>query len=115
MSNVEQFVVTYAVAQTNAAGSNAISNDLQIANYMTAAQIDAANQWSKVTAAQVCLVIAGEMGSLATASNAVATNRRDCNPTTPTMLATTDRRLRQTFSSTVAIRNQIHTPSAIQP
>jgi type IV pilus assembly protein PilW len=115
MSNVEQFVVTYAVAQANGAGSFAISNDLQITNYKTAAQIDAANEWGKVIAARICLLIAGETGSLATASTVTNTNRLDCNPTTPTFITTVDRRLRQVFSSTVTLRNQIHTASAIQP
>ncbi len=108
-SNIEQFVVTYAIGK---AGGD-ISNDEQVMYYKTAAQIEAAGEWGRVIAAQVCVLLAGEPGSLAVANNSAVTNRYDCNPTTPTFIQTTDRKLRQVFFSTVAIRNQIHTPTAL--
>jgi hypothetical protein len=108
-SNIEQFVVTYAIGKAG----GGISNDEQVTYYKTAAQIEAAGEWGRVIAAQVCVLLAGEAGSLAVTSSNVNTKRYDCNPTTPTLIKTTDRKLRQVFSSTVALRNQIHTPTAL--
>jgi type IV pilus assembly protein PilW len=114
ISNVEQFVVTYGVAQTNSVSSNALTHDLSIAEYKTADQIQAANEWGNVISAKLCVLIAGEVGSLATTNGMANTTRPDCRPDGQSLIQTTDRKLRIAFTSIVALRNHLHTPSAIQ-
>jgi hypothetical protein len=112
-SNIEQFVVLYGVAGAAPAVG---SNDVQVASYATAAQISAANQWGQVIAARLCLLLAGERNSAAGTPNAnnpnYITDKRDCLGA-PIALGP-GLRLRQTFTSTVTLRNQVHTTMLTQ-
>jgi type IV pilus assembly protein PilW len=107
-SNVEQLVVTYALAQLNPSTTAKFSADELVGDYQTAAAISAANAWGKVISARLCVLIAGEVGSLAKASSTATAARNDCNVATPAKINIADGRLRQTFVTTVALRNQIH-------
>jgi type IV pilus assembly protein PilW len=107
-SNIEQLVVLYGLAQTN---NNlaliAPSQDLSVSQYVPAAAITAANAWSRVIAVRLCILVAGEAGSLAANSAALVTNKRDCTGTA--FVSTAQNRLRQTFTQTVTLRNQVRT------
>jgi type IV pilus assembly protein PilW len=100
-SNLEQFVVTYGIPASNVSPD---SNDLRVASYQTAAQIDTANAWGQVIAVRTCVLIAGERNS---ATNVGASDKPDCNGNVINF--GNERRLRQAFTTTVAMRNQIHT------
>jgi type IV pilus assembly protein PilW len=107
-NNIEQLVVLYGLAQTN---NNlaliAPSQDLSVSQYVPAAAITAANAWSRVIAVRLCILVAGEAGSLAANSAALVTNKRDCTGTA--FVSTAQNRLRQTFTQTVTLRNQVRT------
>jgi type IV pilus assembly protein PilW len=109
-SNIEQFVVLYGIADPNAAATTG-SNDVWVASYASAGQISAANQWGQVIAARLCLLIAGERNSAAGTPNAgnaaYTSDKRDCLGA-PIALGP-GLRLRQTFTSTITLRNQVHT------
>ena len=98
-SNIEQFVVSYGISS-----AGGVSNDLRVGSYLTAAEISAANAWGQVIAVRLCLLVSGERNS---AVNAGASNRNDCLGAAINF--GNERRLRQTFMTTVSLRNQTHT------
>jgi type IV pilus assembly protein PilW len=104
-SNIEQFVVRYGLAPAPGAADLEDSNDTRVSSYQTAADITAANAWGRVIAIRMCVLLAGERGS-ATQSTAAATNRPDCNGTAIDLRP--GNRLRQTFTSTISLRNHVH-------
>jgi prepilin-type N-terminal cleavage/methylation domain-containing protein len=107
-SNIEQFVVLYGTNGTPVTTFN--SNDSQVSKYQTASQVSANNAWGQVISVRVCFVVMGETGSAATASAGTTANRLDCLGAPLKLLP--DRRLRQTFTNTIALRNNIHTSTA---
>jgi type IV pilus assembly protein PilW len=111
-SNVEQLTATYALAAPNLNPSNpSPTSDELVGAYQTAEAITTANAWARVISLRVCVVIAGEAGSLAKAvGTSVSAARNDC---TGTALSLADGRLRQAFTSTIALRNQIHTANQL--
>jgi Tfp pilus assembly protein PilW len=104
-SNIEQLVFEYGVNNPNVTSVN--SNDTQVSRYQTAAQVTANNEWGQVISIRMCMVVMGETNSAAIAGSGATANRQDClgNP----LALLSDRRLRQTFVNTVALRNHIHT------
>ncbi len=107
-SNIEQFVVFYGTSDTANPAFN--SNDAQVSRYQTATQIAANNAWGQVISVRVCFVVMGEANSAAIATAGTTINRPDClgNP----LKLLPDRRLRQTFTNTVALRNNIHSATS---
>ena len=105
-SNIEQFVVQYGVPVFNATGSSSPSNDVVLESYLDASQVTATNAWSRVVSVRLCILVAGEAGTAVEANGTANTNRLDC-AAQPITLGS-DRRLRQAFVQTVALRNKIH-------
>lgn len=106
--SVEQMVVLYGVAQTNnnlAGNTGAPSQDLSVSQYVPASTVSAANAWPRVISVRICILVAGEPNSLAMTDAALVTNKRDCTGTA--FITTAERRLRQTFTQTITLRNQV--------
>ncbi len=108
-SNVEQFVVTYAMAAPNINPATASPSADELVGAYRTADLIAANEWPRIISARVCLLVVGDTGSLVKAGTSSTSARMDCNATNPAAISLADGRLRQTFVSTVALRNQIHT------
>ncbi len=114
-SNIEQWVVLYGIPPAPLATASAsASNDERVEKYLTASQVSAANSWNLVTAIRSCILMAGTRGSaVVTANTTVGSNttQRDCLGNF--IKTNADARLRQAFTQTVTLRNQVHTPNLL--
>jgi type IV pilus assembly protein PilW len=111
-TNIQQWVVRYGVPNSVAVNNTATTNDAQITRYLTAREVTTAGAWNQVMAIRSCFLLVGERGSATVTkgqTNITQSNRLDClgNKTTIGL----DLRLRQAFTQTIALRNQIHTPN----
>jgi hypothetical protein len=111
-TNIQQWVVRYGVPNSVAVNNTATTNDAQITRYLTAREVTTAGAWNQVMAIRSCFLLVGERGSATVTkgqTNTTQSNRLDClgNKTTIGL----DLRLRQAFTQTIALRNQIHTPN----
>jgi type IV pilus assembly protein PilW len=108
-SNIEQWVIKYGIPNNSATPNTSTSNDMQVAQYLTAEEVTNKNAWNQVMAVRSCFLIVGERGS-ATISGIPSVgmpNRLDCLGYK--MKVGTELRLRQSFTQTILLRNQIHT------
>jgi type IV pilus assembly protein PilW len=111
-TNIQQWVVRYGVPDNAVVNNTATTNDAQITRYLTAEEVTTAGAWNQVMAIRSCFLLVGERGSATVTkgqTNITQSNRLDClgNRTTIGL----DLRLRQAFTQTIALRNQIHTPN----
>jgi len=104
LDNVDQMVLSYGIAATNAA------TDTQIVTYMKAADIDSTfaadpvdKRWGRVISVKVCLLMRSSDPMKDIAATATY---RDCNGTVQT-LATPDGYLRRAFMTTATLRNRL--------
>jgi type IV pilus assembly protein PilW len=107
-NNIEQWVVRYGVSLPLNSGT--VSSDQRVMQYATATEISAAKAWNRVIAVRSCILVAGNRGTATAVNNGTAattTTRTDClgNP----IRLGSELRLRQAFTQTVNLRNQIHT------
>ncbi len=113
-SNIQQWVVRYGVPASVAVNNTATTNDAQITRYLTATEVTTAGAWNQVMAIRSCFLLVGERNSATIAkgqTNTTQSNRLDCLGNK--MLISLDLRLRQAFTQTIALRNQIHTPNLV--
>jgi hypothetical protein len=107
-NNIEQWVLSYGVPGGTIPTDGSASNDLQVARYLTATQVTTEKIWNQVIAVRSCILIAGNRNSAtALESNTKLGNRKDCLDNFIKVGA--ERRLRQAFTQTINLRNQIHT------
>lgn len=114
-SNIQQWVITYGIPTNSINNTNtSVTNDTQITEYLSADNITAKKAWNQVVSVRSCFVLVGERGSATAVKNQTNTTqstRLDCN--NQPMVIGLDKRLRQAFTQTIALRNQIHTPNLI--
>lgn len=113
-SNIQQWVVRYGVPASVAVNNTATTNDAQITRYLTAQEVTTAGAWNQVMAVRSCFLLVGERNSATVTkgqTNTTQSNRLDCLGNQ--MVTGLDLRLRQAFTQTIALRNQIHTPNLV--
>jgi len=75
--------------------------------YLTAAQVTAANQWDRVSSVRVSLVAVSAEAVAGSGSQVIYLRDTDGDTVVDAQTAAADRRLRQVFTTTVALRNRL--------